>query len=369
MASAAPRDAHAYGQNTHRWVARQAVQYLVARFPGEYDDLLMFEDDIADGAEHEDDFIEDGDGDPTTMRVMRHFYRPTDGLGIEYGGFPRFPSSYVWGGLPNETNQWDYVDGIRAFAAGDETEAYFTIGHTIHLITDLTVPAHSHLDEHGPPDGDDYESYCGTRMSSEFVGTLKGPAPDAAWPNFETLQDAFQGTAEASYWRNMVPGHIDDEEGPSGAIAEMFPDLKIHWFYDEWYISGFGTLGSAFYEEPDSRGYYYFHKNHGVAAMRRASFDPSDPFSYDYSENTAEQSMAAAMADDLTPVAVLHSAAVLKMFVDEARKARKDDSSNDDPSDMMPGSEPAGCQSGGPAGVALPLLLALVALGWRRTRS
>jgi MYXO-CTERM domain-containing protein len=356
--------AHAYGQTTHRWIARQAVELLVARYPGQYDELLEFEDRIADGAEHEDDFIEDGDGDPTTMRVMRHFYRPTDGLGILYGDFDRFPSSYEWGGVANDTNQWDYADGLVAFSRGDHAEAYFIVGHTMHLIADLSVPAHSHLVEHGPPTGNDLESYCSSLMTSEFASALQGVAPGAPLPNFTDLEDAFQSTAWASYWRNMVPGVLEDEEA-GGVLAEMFPTIEQNWFNGSWTIPGIGSLGSGFYEVEGEPGFFYFKKNQAVSALRRTEFNPVAPTDHSYGQNQSGDTLTKQMADDLVPVAILHSAAVLKLFVDQARSRPVDD---DEGASLTPQNQdlPGGCQTAASSG--LPTLVLLLGLFARMRR-
>src|SRR5688572_9498761 len=100
--AAAP--AQAYGPTTtHRWITRQAAELLIAAYPGRYDELREFIDEVAAGSEHEDDYLLDGDGDPTSLRVMRHFFRPTDFVGLTMNG-TAWPSSYEWGVLPNEFN-------------------------------------------------------------------------------------------------------------------------------------------------------------------------------------------------------------------------------------------------------------------------
>ncbi len=309
-------EAQAYdAENTHRWIAREAVQLLVSTYPGEYDELLEHIDAIANGASHEDDLYLDGDDDPRTLRVMRHFYHAPDGSGLTFDG-DQFPSSYEWNAIDNPQNEWDYHDGLRAFQFGEFENAYFIAGHTIHLIADLTVPAHAHLDDHGPPNGDNYEDHCTSRMVSQFEGTLKRPAADAIIPAFLDLKDAFQKTANAAYYRNMYPGNLEGSV-PGGVVGQMFPDMSTAWISGNWVIDGIGEEGEGFYEEQP--GYYYFSRNYAAPLYDILNYDASRPLDRTYGPMNSDALMVERMADDLVPIAILHSASVLKMFADEAR--------------------------------------------------
>ncbi len=134
--------AEAYdAENTHRWITRQAVLLLVETYP-DYAEAAEYIDELVEGSFHEDDFFLDGDDDPTTLRVLRHFYHASTKSGLTFGG-TTFPNSYEWNSKQTEQNQWDYQDALLAYQKGDLADAYFIAGHTIHLISDLTVPAHS----------------------------------------------------------------------------------------------------------------------------------------------------------------------------------------------------------------------------------
>lgn len=361
-----PRRARAYDpSHTHRWIARKAVEHLVALYPGQYDELLAYVDQVAAGAEHEDDLILDGDTDPTTARVMRHFYRATDGLGLSYGGTD-FPSSYVWGVVGSEQNEWDYGDALAAYQRGDKEAAYFIIGHIVHLVSDLTVPAHSHLDAHGPPTGDDYEGYCSSQMQSEFDGALPTPAPRTPLPVVADLEELWVATASASYWRNMYPGDLSSEKA-AGVLVEMFPDIEVDWLSGEWKIPGVGTLGSAFIEEQP--GWFYFAKNGAVPAVDKIEFDAYDPMNPLFAANDGGEVMTARMAEHLIPVAIVHSAAALKIFADEAAALPPLDDS-EEPADMLEPSDAGGCRtaSGATGGAALLIAFAVLLSARKRIR-
>jgi hypothetical protein len=362
--AASAYDAH----YTHRWLTRMAVRHLVARYPGVYDELLTYIDTVADGAQHEDDPLLDGDTDPTTLRVMRHFFRPTDESGLSYGGHD-YPSSYEWAALPRDDNEWGYDDGLAAYRAGDTEEAYFVLGHIAHLIEDATVPAHTHLDAHGPPFGDSYESYCTSQMMDELTSLLPLPPEDAPVPAFADLHEAWMATARASYWRNMYPGEIDGTESVSGVLADMFPSIRFQYLYQNWRIGDppVGQLGKGFKE--DQPGWFYFKVADYPAAVDKVAYDPyADPGMGDtFGPNDDEVPMAALMARDLVPVAILHAAGVMKLFLDEAYATAPA------PEKPMPMPPDAGCATA-PTPVNFtffslaPVLAALLFVARRRVR-
>jgi hypothetical protein len=349
---------------THRWLTRQAVEYLVAAHPGEYDEILEYMEEIIEGAFHEDDMYADGDQDPTTLRVMRHFYHAPDQAGLTYGENGEFPNSFEWNGIASEENKWDYHDGLLAYQKGLYAEAFFIAGHTVHLIEDLTVPAHSHLDEHGPPYGDNYEQHCRSRTTSSTESSLKVPVPGTPLPQFSSLADAFQRTADASYYRNFYPGYLSDEGEAFGVIKDMFPEISLGWLSGEWSIPGVGKLSKGFHEE--APGYFYFSINEVTSAFDVVDYDAANPHDRQFAPMASNAHMVERMADDLTPIAILHSASVIKMFVDEARGLPPVEEETDAPSldDMT---EAAGCSlSSGNGGLLSALSLLLLIVAFRR---
>ncbi len=359
--------AHAYNASkTHRWLTLQAAELLVASYPGQYDEVLEHIDQLIEGSFHEDDLYADGDQDPTTLRVMRHFYHAPDQRGLTFsisgeGGV--WPNSYQWNGEQNDQNEWDYHDGLDEWRRGNIAEALFIAGHTAHLIQDLTVPAHTHLDDHGPPYGDNYEQHCSTRTLSATEATLKTVAPGTALPVFASLSDAFQSTADASYYRNSYPGYLSEDGEAYGVIKDMFPEIAVSWFSGEWTIPGVGKLTKGFMEEIP--GYFYFSINEVPSNFDVIDYDASKPEDRVYGPIASDIHMVERMADDLVPVAILHSAAVIKMFVDDARALPPIDDDIDLPPEMEDESAAAGCSAiAGSSGIlsALCLLLFVVAI-------
>lgn len=90
------------------------------------------------------------DADP---RYFHHFYDYRTGAG--YG---------VWSNAANWTQKQDSQLGdfsesaiLAAYRDGKEQLAYIGVGHQVHLIEDMAVPAHTRNDPHNP---DPYEEWC-----------------------------------------------------------------------------------------------------------------------------------------------------------------------------------------------------------------
>lgn len=363
VAAAAP--ARGYdNQRTHRYITRQAAERLVAAYPGQYDELLEYLDDVAAGAELEDDPLLDGDDDPTTLRVMRHFFRPTDGVGLTMVG-RQFPSSYEWAIVPSEGNVWGWDDGLAHWRRGEKADAYRALGQVVHLIQDATVPAHTHLDIHGPPDGDDYEDYCKTQITDEFTSVLPLPPAGAPIPLFASPYDAWMATASASYHRNLYPGDLSDTTAAQGVIALMFPALEFHWFFEEWRIGdpAVGSLGADFLEEQP--GWFYFKNAEHPAAIDRVGLDGGD-----LAQNDTGAPMVALFARDLIPLAVLASAGVMKLYLDQAQALPIDPPAGDDepapPAEDLEDAPGCAVTPGARGPFALLVLAFAVALSKRR---
>jgi hypothetical protein len=349
-----PGSAEAYdSENTHRWIARAAVELLVETYPGEYDEVLEYAEEIVSGAYHEDDEFLDGDTDPLTFRVMRHFYHAPTKEGLTYNN-QTFPNSYQWHGIQSEENQWDYHDGMQAYQRGDLKEAYFIAGHTVHLISDLTVPAHAHLDDHPPPFGDDYENHCSSRTPSQYQSTLKTPAKGTIIPEFLDLEDIFQKTANASYYRNFYPGELGEE--PSGVLFDMFPEMSQNIFNGKWRIHDVGDEGEGFYEVQP--GYFYFSKNDAFARVDMVDYDPGQPDLVNFGPVVSNVNMVERMADELVPIAILHSAATIKHFVDNARRLPR----TDEGPDILAAESEGGCNTSSTSSTTLFSIFALMGL-------
>jgi endonuclease YncB( thermonuclease family) len=95
------------------------------------------------------------DADP---RYLNHFYDPTTGKGLNDGLF-RGLSAKEWAKKQNSVSG-DYSESaiFLNYKNGNKKRAFQGIGHIIHLIQDMSVPAHTRNDSH--PKGDPYEGWA-----------------------------------------------------------------------------------------------------------------------------------------------------------------------------------------------------------------
>lgn len=102
------------------------------------------------GAEDED----------TPFRWYNHFYDPINNEGLWFG--KRFSSAKDWANKSKTQNDYALGDqswsrALYDYLEGDRDGALIALGHVIHLLSDMTVPAHTRADIH--PSGDSYEQF------------------------------------------------------------------------------------------------------------------------------------------------------------------------------------------------------------------
>ncbi len=95
------------------------------------------------------------DADP---RYLNHFYDPTTGQGLSDGAFTGLPAK-AWA-IKQDSATGDYSEEaiLKNYRSGNLNRAYQGIGHQLHLIQDMAVPAHVRNDAH--PGGDPYEAWA-----------------------------------------------------------------------------------------------------------------------------------------------------------------------------------------------------------------
>lgn len=239
-----------------------------------------------DGAEDED----------TAPRWLNHFYRPTDERGyylpvtIPLVGRKGWQQSALkWGGVKNPSNDYDYFDALNVYQT-DRTQAYYILGHVLHLVEDTSLPEHTHLECHAnvcfgtvcfAPCGPlGYETY----VTEEIFTGENDPLPSDIRENLETGVDLgripypYQGNADLhnglvryenigdyivnlakiSYYLNRHKADLRkrnrNKQGASlGPLGEIFPELGYNPDCGgpvgrRWYIPGIGCLDTGFDE-------------------------------------------------------------------------------------------------------------------------
>ncbi len=204
---------HAYEVDTHRAVSNVALRRPDCVADDYLKNQLLLSDGyntatsngtLADrleaGAEHEDT--------ETLSRPRNHFYNPVTNGGLNdiFSG----TSSLLWA-YDHPDNQLDWRAAReayeRSFTAGSKTQrltelgnAFFALGHVIHLVQDCGQPQHTRNDAHityfpGAP----YEDYCHAHFGNAATISL---LPSEGIPAFNGGSSPFDGIpgSFASYW-------------------------------------------------------------------------------------------------------------------------------------------------------------------------
>lgn len=225
--------ARAYGVETHGYLTKAIVDFYNKHFLQNKisEESASF---LIDGARLEDN----------VPRYFNHFYDPVNNRGLEdkiYRGI----ASKLW--AQDETEQlaliyriipqteiptlltasqiqqikpdfnhsdFTWQKAIELYAKGEKEKALFTLGHTLHLIEDASVPDHTRNDSHPPFDdgGSPYENWTHKfdlrNFDFELTGRLKNKKPIS----LNTLDEYFDGIANYSnnnfYSKDSINNYI-----------------------------------------------------------------------------------------------------------------------------------------------------------------
>jgi hypothetical protein len=218
----AAKPAQAYSPDVHQDMAEYARQLYnqYASEPWWNAEFGSFYSSIHDGAAHEDevDHVWDHYGTDGECITITHFWDPDNGIGDEMetvfctGKNAAWKAMILWGMALGE------------YHSGDKAQAFEYFGHVIHLLGDMSVPAHAHDDSHVYPDtyDDDYMNghdigYLPQKLSQDELNGLvaAGRVEIPPTTNMLPLYYLFYTTAQIAghYPSDDDPGNSDDPEG------------------------------------------------------------------------------------------------------------------------------------------------------------
>jgi hypothetical protein len=152
------------GEPVHEYIAEQALAIYAASHPNSEIEL-WFPTVIKIGAGNEDlkDHVYDRSGACTTTT---HFWDVDEGIG----------DPVYMAGCGECANAWQKAEilwgmAVGEYNSGDLLTGYEYLGHVVHLLGDMSVPAHVHEDKHYPDD-DCYEDWM-TLANAELSDTEK----------------------------------------------------------------------------------------------------------------------------------------------------------------------------------------------------
>jgi len=247
------QNTYSYSENTHQLIAEQAVK-LYHQIYGQWLSSQEIEW-VKQGANNED----------TPPRWVNHFYDPITGQGWNAQRMGQVPSAILklfskislsqqdplsslnW--LHNQAVQDKYqlYEGDRTFeraisdyAKGDKQRAFQSLGHSLHLIADATVPAHTRQDTHvdalGDP-GEPYEKWVKEQTNQKglaIFADLAGLANNYQ-PICQGVDDCLKKSAQYSNANFFSEDTIFDEAyhnpQPDKVVPETVGDNNLEWGY------------------------------------------------------------------------------------------------------------------------------------------
>ena len=211
------------------------------------------------------------------FRWMNHFYDPINNRGLKGS----YDTAKTW--AKNAQNQASFSLGdhswqraIYEYQQGNKKEAFLALGHILHLLEDMTVPAHTRNDAH--PNGDPYEQW----VKNNFQAVSGQPI------YFDSLEKYFDYLANYSN-RNFYSGDTILSN------KFVFPDLRKSKELNSYLYDEFGLFRLIKIEE--------------VALSNKKIYVIDTKVNEDYFSL-------------LAPKAVGAGAGVIKLFFDEAAKEK-----------------------------------------------
>lgn len=215
-----PFSARGYHIDTHALLTNEAFDFYNEHFDADIkEDVRAF---LIDGARREDD----------PPRWMNHFYDPVNNRGFSYDplinpeiNVGNWQKSKEWAEDRDNQNKLTYKvpatiasilsaidrwkiseitaktdftwqEAVRHYVNGNSEKAFFTLGHILHLIQDVSVPDHTRNDPH--PEGSPYEIFAEGYNLSNPDEDLKARLKDASPISYENLGDYFDALATYS---------------------------------------------------------------------------------------------------------------------------------------------------------------------------
>ena len=128
----------------------------------------QFDNKISDSDKQK--MIQGAISEDTPIRWMNHFFNPDTDKGLTM-----FSTAKTWAMSADLQKYYSVGDqswqtAISSYVNGDNASAFVALGHVLHLVEDMAVPAHTRLDTHA--EGDPYEGWVGKNISDIYTSGI-----------------------------------------------------------------------------------------------------------------------------------------------------------------------------------------------------
>ncbi len=246
---------------------------------------------------------------------------------IEHGYDPINDQGWGWGtGTAKNKAETEFQEAIDAYNSCDKERAYFQLGRVVHLLEDMTLPAHVHSDVHAT--GDDFENWSSTPETSPHYDSYANGTQIIV---SSSLDSHFQALALQTYYASSFGAVLNQSTttpiDPASELGRMFPG-KVHyvplglWGVSYWVIDDIGEYEAElanddWWQCADDPGYYYIENANGDSDIGLVP-----PEMRIYLENRTSpmgsnsQTILTRWSEVLFPTTVNYSAGLMKFFYD-----------------------------------------------------
>ncbi len=231
-------DLHAIEPPVHQYLCYQAYLRLNEDMKSKFEKYIGSEDKCVSnecGDNSIGETITEGSYEEDRMGIyLRHFWDPDNnrGLCLPAPGFC-YQNAYeraidLW-----EMAIYNYIN------KSDYKKAYYYLGSVAHILEDMSVPAHVHLDPHGGPFGyDSYEDYIAIHYRDYDISDIDGitinNSPYGLFYSMAEITDDFDsddvcGEVDgcSRIWRCNQLGFCDIDAGNCSEIGEILMPATI----------------------------------------------------------------------------------------------------------------------------------------------
>ena len=170
--------------------------------------------------------------DSPVTRCWNHYYNPQTGEGLTDGKYKYFPGqpTPAWANNPFHQSafggDYSWQRALYLYKQGKEKEAFIALGHVIHLLEDMGVPAHTRNDAH--EEGDPFEVWL-----EKNDDKIKIDFSEVNWRSCADNRDCFVGLTSYSNKNFYSKDTIDDLKKPNTNIQYVYKKGIALVFYDK----------------------------------------------------------------------------------------------------------------------------------------
>ncbi|MEX0651955.1 MAG: hypothetical protein WD509_00565 [Candidatus Paceibacterota bacterium] len=273
------------------------------------------------------------DEDAPIIRVFNHFYDPVRNIGLfgvnltaktwaqntrSQALFSRNVTAGVTESLYSARGEYSWERSVYEYVHGDKSRALLGLGHTLHMIEDMTVPPHTRNDQHlSIVDESPYEDWA-SKFTPENITVAEGLISERKSPITRNSIDEYM-TNLAFFTNNnfFSKDTLPFLEAEESSIPEDRYPIPEYSLVGVGMLSG-GEMQSFGVSKINGASYKLFELREKKSIASKEGVKK-----YRINKINEEESILSDYWNILSKEAVLNGAGVIKLFFDEVEKEKE----------------------------------------------